>query len=221
LLVLDNPSHFALYIVASQVHQLLEQDVDTVSVLVLSQLTRDSEYADVQALADKTGVRVSWGAMFKMDPTPENELKVSYEDFSTSRYVEETHDMVVLCSDVEPAHGLAELAQLVDVELAESHYIAVNGGDGAGVATSRPGIFVVGCASGPKNIKDSIETAHAAADGALAGLDQRLLRSDYAPQQTEELPEPGVAPTAVRPNLSEDETRARIEQLLYSLLDRA
>jgi len=221
LLVLDNPSPFALYIVASQVHQLLDQDVETVAVLVLSQLTQDSEYAEVQALAADTGVQVSWGATLKVDPAPENALNVSYEDFSAKRYVQTTYDMVVLCSDVEPAHGLAELAQTVGVELGDSGYIAVDGEGGAGVASSQPGIFVAGCASGPKNIKDSIAAAHAAAGDALASLDQRLLRPDYAPQQTEAATEPGAAPIASRPGLSEDETRARIEQLLYSLLSKA
>ena len=129
--------------------------------------------------------------------------------------------MVVLCSDVEPAHGLAELAQTVGVELSDSGYIAVTGEDGAGVASSHPGIFVAGCASGPKNIKDSIATARAAADGALENLDRRLLGPDYVPQKTEEVTEPGVAPVPARPEPSEDETRARIEQLLHALLSKA
>ncbi|MFQ5981974.1 MAG: hypothetical protein ACE5KS_01235, partial [Woeseiaceae bacterium] len=155
LLVLDNPSRFALYIVASQVHQLLEQDIETVAVLVLSALTQESEYEQVQELAEKTGVQVRSGASFKVDPTAENTLNVSYEDFWANRYVQESYDMVVLCSEVAPADGLADLAQTTGVELADSGYIAVGDANGAGVATSQPGIFVAGCASGPKNIKDS------------------------------------------------------------------
>jgi heterodisulfide reductase subunit A len=221
LLVLDDPSPFALYIVASQIYQLLDQDVGKVAALVLSQLTHDSEFTDVQALATDTGVHVSWGAMLKVDPAPQNALNVSYEDFSAKRYVQETYDMVVLCSDVEPVHGLAELAQTVGVDLADNGYIAVTGEDGAGVASSQPGIFVAGCASGPKNIRDSIATSGAAASEALASLDQRLLRSDYASQQSEAIAEPGAVPMAPRPKLSKDETRARIEKLLYSLLNQA
>ncbi|MFQ5635541.1 MAG: NAD(P)-binding protein [Gammaproteobacteria bacterium] len=221
LLVLDDPSHFGLYIVASQVHQLLAQDVETVAVLVLSQLNQDSEYEEVKALAEQTGVQVSWGTMFKVEPTDGNTLEISYEDFSAHRYVRETYDMVVLCSDVEPAPGLAELAETVGVDMADSGYIAARGNDGAGVATSQPGIFVAGCASGPKNIKDSTAAAHAAAEGALAYLDQRLLGADDVPPETAEATEPAAAPMASPPELSDDETRARIEQMLYALLDRA
>lgn len=213
LLVLDELSHFALYIVASQVHQLLEQDVETVAVLVLSQLTKESEKSEVQELADKTGVQVRWGATFKVEPTKENTLDVSYEDFSQKRFVKETYDLVVLCSDVEPPDGLADLAQAAGIELADNGYITVTGTNGAGVSTSKPGIFVAGCASGPKNIKDSITDAHSAASCALAQLDPRLLDSESASKEEEQKPK-----TAAQ--ISPDDMRSQIEQLLYALINR-
>lgn len=221
LLVLDNPSRFALYVVASQVHQLLAQDVGSVALLVLSQAPRDGEHAEARALADETSVRVFWGGMFMVDPTSDNTLEVSFEDFSTNRYVRDTYDMVALCSDVEPAEGLAELSSAVGVELADTGYISAQGNAGTGVATSGPGIFVAGCASGPKNIADSIATAHAAADRALSNLDPRLLRSDYAPQRAEEVETSDTDADDVAPALSADQTRARIEQMLYALLDKS
>lgn len=214
LLVLDDPSHFALYIVASQVHQLVEQDVDKVAVLVLSQPHPDGEYEEVQALAAESGVQVSWGGMLKLDPAAENVIDVSYEDFSANRYARETYDMVVLCSDVGPVEGLADLAKAAGIELSETGYIAVSAEDDT--CASRPGVFVAGCASGPKNIKDSIATAHAAAGGALASLDPRLLSAEYSPEGAQAAPDAGS--DAGRPPVSDDETRARIEQLLYALL---
>jgi heterodisulfide reductase subunit A len=199
LLVLDELSHFALYIVASQVHQLLEQDVD--------------EQAEVKELADKTGVQVRWGATFKVEPTKENTLNVSYEDFSEKRLVKETYDLVVLCSDVGPPDGLANLAQAAGIELADNGYITVTGTNGAGVSTSQPGIFVAGCASGPKNIKDSITDAHSAASSALAQLDPRLLDSEIASTQEEQKPKAAA-------QISPDDMRSQIEQLLYALINR-
>ena len=213
LLVLDNLSHFALYIVASQVHQLLEQDVETVAVLVLSQLAQKSEYADVQELAAKTGVRVRGGAMFKVEPTPENTLNVSYEDFTDNQYVSETYDMVVLCSDVGPPDGVADLAQTASIDLADNGYIEVTGANGASVCASQPGIFVAGCASGPKNIKDSIADAHSAAGSALDQLDPRLLSSDSRPEQEGRKSE-------AAPPVSHDDMRSQIEQLLNALISR-
>ena len=213
LLVLDDPSHFALYIVASQVHQLLEQDVETVAVLILSQLSQQSEQAEVQELADKSGIKVRCGATLKVEPTAENTLSVSYEDLSANQFVQETYDMVVLCSDVEPPDGLEELAQTAGVALADSGYLAVEGANGVGVATSHPGIFVAGCASGAKNIKDSIAEAQAAASCALAELDPRSLESDITTgQQAQEF--------VTVPKLSPDDMRSQIEQLLHALINR-
>lgn len=213
LLVLDNLSHFALYIVASQVHQLLEQDVAKVAVLILSPTTQDSEYTEIQELAAKTGVHVSWGAMFKVEPTPDNTLNVSYEDFSEKKFTQASYDMVVLCSDVKPPDSLAELVQTTGIELTDNGYIAVTGANGAAVSTSVPGIFVAGCASGAKNIKHSIEEAHSAADCALSQLDPRLLQSELAAEQTG--PKSGAAA-----QISPDDMRSQIEQLLYALISR-
>ena len=220
LLVLDNLSPFALYIVASQVHQLLEQDVETVAVLVLSQLSQESDRANVLEIAEKTGVQVRWGATLKVEPASDSAIGVSYEDFSENRFVRETYDLVVLCSDVEPADGLEMLAESVGIELNDSGYIAVDAADEAGIVTSRPGVFVAGCASGPVNIKDSITKARAAAGAAIELLDQRLLQPDEPQENMAAASQPIPAPAPLAPDLSDNEQRARIEQMLYSLLDR-
>ncbi len=122
--------------------------------------------------------------------------------------------MVVLCSDVVPPDGLEELAQTAGIALADSGYLAVEGANGAGVSTSRPGIFVAGCASGAKNIKDSIAEAQSAASCALAELDPRLLESDITTQQQAQKFE-------TTPKISPDDMRSQIEQLLHALISRS
>lgn len=211
LLVLDDPSHFALYIVASQVHQLLEQDVETVTALVLSQ-PADADYPEVTELANAAGIQVHWGTMFKVDASPEDKLDVSFEDLSAKRLVKATYDMVVLCSEVRPPDGLAKLAETVGIELAENGYIAISNANGSGIATSQPGIFVAGCASGPKNIKTSIIDARAAAVAALEQLDPRLLQGEGATEEG--------AQAAAPPPLASEEMRQQIEKLLYALIER-
>jgi heterodisulfide reductase subunit A len=213
LLVLDYLSPFGLYIVASQVHQLLEQDIETVAVLVLSQLNDEKEYEEVQALAQKTGVQVRWGAMLEVDAGEENRLDVSFEDFSTKKLVNQTYDMVVLCADVKPQDGLATLAETTGVDLAVSGYLALSGANGTGVATNQPGIFVAGCASGAKNIKDSIAEAQTAATSALDQLDPRLLSAELPPETT-------AATGKAAPQVAPDEMRQQIEKLLYALISR-
>jgi heterodisulfide reductase subunit A len=214
LLVLDNPSQFALYIVASQVHQLLEQDIEKVSVLLLAQ-PDDAQREAAQALADKAGVEVHWGAGFRPEITDEKTFEISYQDLVANRFVKgASYDMVVLCVDVEPPEGIAELAEKAGVDLADSGYIRAVGDNGAGgVATSRPGVFVAGCASGPKNIRDSLVQAQAAAEQASAQLDPRLLQAGEG-----EALESAAAPS--KPKAAPDDMRQQIEQLLYALIDR-
>lgn len=214
LLVLDNPSQFALYIVASQVHQLLGQDIENVAVLLLAQ-PDDAQREAAQLLVEKTGVEVHWGAGFKPTATGENTFEVSYEDLVEKRFVRgASYDMVVLCVDVEPPEGIGELAAAAGVELADSGYLKAVGGNGsAGVATSRPGVFVAGCASGPINIRDSLQQAQAAAAQATAQLDPRLL--DSAPGEA-----PDAAVSAPKTQAPPDDMRQQIEQLLYALIDR-
>jgi heterodisulfide reductase subunit A len=213
LLVLDDPSHFALYIVASQVHQLLEQDVETVTVLVLSQPPKDDDYPEVTELVSATGINVHWGAMFKVDPTADDTLDVSYEELAAKKLVKASYDMVVLCSEVHPSEGIDDLAKTTGVDLGDNGYIAVSNGNGLGVATSVPGILVAGCASGPKNIRASIADAQAAAAAALEQLDPRLLEGDAAAKETGQEP-------ATAPPVATEDMRRQIEQLLYALIDR-
>ncbi|MDJ0710079.1 MAG: FAD-dependent oxidoreductase [Woeseiaceae bacterium] len=213
LFVMDNPSQFALYIVASQVHQLLEQDVGKVVLLVLSKMVDEKDHAEARQIADRLRIEVCPGTMFEIDTDEDDCLAVSYQNLSTQQYVRDTYDVVVLCSDVGPSEGLPELARLAEVELHQNGYIALPDADASDATTTRPGIFVAGCGSGPKNIKDSLATARAAASGALASLDQRLLREDTqaAPSET--------GADAVTPE-SQEETRVLIEKMLYSLLER-
>ncbi len=211
LFVIDSPSQFALYIAASQVHQLLEQDVGKIAVVVLSQL-QEKDHAEAQQIAERFGIEVCPATMFEVEPDDDNSLAVAYQNLSTQRYVRDTYDMVVLCSDVAPSEELPELAQLAEVELAETGYISVADADASGATTTHPGIFVAGCASGPKNIKDSLATARAAAGGALANLDQRLLRADYVAE--------GEVAAETEVPQSDEEKRALIEKMLYALLEQ-
>jgi len=73
----------------------------------------------------------------------------------------ETFDMVVLSPALIPSDGVAELAQKLGVELADDGFLAVKG-----VASSRPGVFILGGASGPKDIRETVIEAMAAAGEA-------------------------------------------------------
>jgi len=72
-------------------------------------------------------------------------------------------DMVVLSTGMEPSDGSAELAELFNVELAESGFMKEVDEKVANITTRAPGVFIAGTCTGPKNIPDSIAQAGAAA----------------------------------------------------------
>ncbi|MGI9262396.1 MAG: hypothetical protein ACR2QR_10200, partial [Woeseiaceae bacterium] len=190
---------------ASQAQQLIEQDIEEVAVLVLSQPT--SAEAGEQ-LTEKTGIQVHWGAAFNVDPDADDGIGVSFEDFNEKTYVRKNVDMVVLYVDVSPPAELTKLAQAADVDITDDGYLSVSDSNGQSVATSQAGVYVAGCGSGPKNIRDSIADARAAGDAALAQLNPILLDVEGANVQHESPPPP------------DEEMRAQIEKLLHALIDR-
>jgi heterodisulfide reductase subunit A len=77
----------------------------------------------------------------------------------------ETVDMVVLSPALTPPKGATELARTLGVALADDGFFVVNG-----VASSRPGILILGGASGPKDIRETVVEALAAAGGACKAV---------------------------------------------------
>jgi heterodisulfide reductase subunit A len=196
LLVLDDPSPFGLYIVASQAQQLIEQDIPQVSVLVLSQATGIEA---AQKLTDKTGIQVHWGTAVNVNPGTEKGIAVSFEDFAEKKFIEKHFDLIVICIDVEPPPGMRELADIAGIKVSEAGYLAETG-------ANEPGIYAAGCATGPKNIGDSIAEAEVAADAALLQLNPILLDGETA--------------TAAQQSPNEDDMRGQIEKLLHALINQ-
>ena len=200
LLVLDDPSPFGLYIVASQAKQLLEQDIENVSVLVLSQPTGTEAAAELEQV---TGISVRWGAALQI-ADKEGDIGVSFEDLTGNRLVNDSYEMVVVCVDVIPSTGLEELASVAGLSRGDSGYLVLNG---SGPDSSSPGVFIAGCGGGPTNIPDSINQAKAAANAAVSQLNPILLNGDSDEGDADNAPPP------------DNDMRAQIEKLLNALID--
>jgi len=98
---------------------------------------------------------------------------VRYENTETGRLETAEADMVVLATAVRPPEGLDKLAQVLGVEIGEDGFVKPVESQGGLIATTRPGVYVAGCASGPKDIPDSVAEGSAAAASALTFIDHR------------------------------------------------
>jgi len=99
------------------------------------------------------------------------ELKVRYERTDTGEIVEEKFDAIVLATASIPSRGTKELANVLGVELNEYGFFKTEYKNP--IQSSREGIFIAGCASGPKDIPDSVTEASAAAAAAQEYIKKR------------------------------------------------
>jgi heterodisulfide reductase subunit A len=120
--------------------------------------------------AQEAGVLFSRGRVVQIQSAGDH-LTLSYEDMDIGEPVEAEADLVVLSVGQLPAQGTAELSRMLGVPLDEDGYI---GEDNTTYSLwDRRGVYVVGCAAGPRGIR------YAVRDGREAALSiDAVLRRD-------------------------------------------
>lgn len=96
-------------------------------------------------------------------------LRIEYED-PRGRRNSFVCDMAVLGTALESARGAEELGRAMDTPLDPSGYFGEENVQISMVGTSREGIFVAGCAQGPKDIQTAVTQGQAAAGAILSRL---------------------------------------------------
>jgi len=77
-------------------------------------------------------------------------------------------DMVILAPAIEPRDDTSKLAKALGVSLDEYGFLKEESPDVSSVITSKPGVFIAGCAQGAKNIQDTVSQACAAVGKILS-----------------------------------------------------
>ncbi len=89
-------------------------------------------------------------------------------------------DMVILCTALEPQPDAGDVARLFNISRGADGFFLEKHPKLVPVATTSDGIFVVGCAQGPKDIPDTVAQASAAAARALALISQGEIEIEAA-----------------------------------------
>jgi heterodisulfide reductase subunit A len=100
------------------------------------------------------------------------QLVVKGEDTLVKRPITIPFDMVVHAIGMDPNVDNPVISKTFGVDLEQHGYIDVANRYGTMGATSRPGVYVAGSATGPETIDDSIAQGHAAAMAVLSELKQ-------------------------------------------------
>lgn len=118
---------------------------------------------------EETGVRFIQSRVHSIQPAEPGSEDLSIEYFDTSGKMQsEVFDLVVLSVGMEAPTGMQELAGRLQIKLDPSGF--ADASSFAPVESSRPGIFVCGAVSAPKDIPSSITDASAASAGSAALL---------------------------------------------------
>jgi len=108
----------------------------------------------------------------------EGTLLVRCEDTLIGRFREIPVDMVVLCNAIEPRRDVAQVARLFGLSRSPDGFFLERHPKLDPVATTTDGLFVAGCAQGPKDIPDVVAQASAAAARMLATISKGVVEID-------------------------------------------
>jgi len=93
---------------------------------------------------------------------------VVYEDTRERKVKREAFDLVILATACAPNKGVKDLAEILNIEINEFGFYKTSAAQP--LDTSRPGIFVCGCAHSPMDIPESVAQASSAAARAVQTL---------------------------------------------------
>ncbi len=135
---------------------------------------------------NEQGVRFLRSRIYEVVETADGsgDLKIRYAN-EDGAITEEVFDMVVLSIGLEPSKDMVELAGKIGIEL--NKYNFAEPASMSGVATNKPGVFVAGAFSGPRDIPETVMQASAAAGNSAAILAEArgtLVKSkEYPPER--------------------------------------
>ena len=121
------------------------------------------------------------GKPSKIVEDPEShDLTIYVEDTLTGKPMEVRSDMVILASAGLPSSDTVKLGQVLGIELGQDGFFKTEQQEAQLLRSTRDGIFLCGCASGPEDIPDSV----AQGSGAAAGAEKYV--ADFRLPETEE-----------------------------------
>ncbi len=114
------------------------------------------------------GVKFIRGRVAEIQEDPDtHDLFVKMEDTESGEIIElDKISMVVLNSSFRPSKETEQLAQILGIEMDETGWIREKDPNSKALETNRPGIFVAGCAHGPRDGTDTVNEGKGAAMAA-------------------------------------------------------
>ena len=187
-------SRFCCMYSLKHAYQSVDHGIDHVDVMYMDLRAYGKGFDGFRERTRDEGVNFIRTRPSRISPNGEGKIHVRYEDTQHGAMTEDEYDMVVLANAVAPPDGLPQLAETLGIEIDGDGFIRSLEEQGGLVVTTRPGIFAAGCASGPKDIPDSVAEGSGAAALALRFVTDRSWpeEPEIEPMENIEIPRVGV-----------------------------
>ncbi len=117
----------------------------------------------------------------------DDQLAIYVEDRALGRQIRVPVDMVILSVGLEPRHDAREVAQLFSISCDADGWFKEKHPKLDPVATLTDGIFIAGCAQGPRDIPESVAQGAAAAARVLSFIRQGEVQVESATARVDEM----------------------------------
>lgn len=124
-------------------------------------------FEDLYKRSRRLGVHYIRGLPGTVEQSPDGSLNVAVENTATGAIEFHTLDMLVLAVGVEPSKSTQKLQEMLGLQLTSDGFFLEAHPKLQPVDAATRGIFYAGCAEGPKDIKESVTQASAAAVRAI------------------------------------------------------
>lgn len=213
LYVMHDASRFATGCAAAQCDKLVEQEIKNVVVLHPPATKEGDPFGAFWRRIARHSVTLVEGEVERISPIEDDQLRVRYKETGQPLSTTETYDMVVFTTRAKASSGFTNIAKVLGIEHNGSGFVKAGQTIGGVNATSQPGIYVAGCASGLKDVHETIAESKSAAIHSLRHVEARAEVAG-APLV------PGHSGVMIEGKwLTDDQIRQRIESILLHLME--
>ena len=161
--------------------QLLTQEYPNIDVTLfyIDIRTPDKGNEEYYRKIRETGIKLIRGKVGEITEDPETKkLKVRAYSSLLDEIVKIEADLVVLSTGINPSKGTEEVIEIMGLGKGPDGFLTEIHGCLKPQETKNMGIYICGCAAGPKNIPYSVSTALAAASKASTLLSNDTIRQE-------------------------------------------
>jgi heterodisulfide reductase subunit A len=169
-------SRFCCMYSLKQAHQIKEKTGAEVYSIYMDMRTFGKDYEEFYRRNREEGIQFIQGRPSQITVDPETgRLFIDVEDIQLGQVMELDADMVILATAIEPPENADELAATFGLGRTPDGWFAEAHPKLRPVETATAGVFLAGCAQGPRDVPDSVAHAGAAASEVVQIFNQGVV----------------------------------------------